>query len=180
MSDLDPRAAVFLVRLDEVEERLRGHASSPPADGLTDPDPPTGERWDYGQVWAHLGEFVPYWTDQVRLVTETSPGQPVPFGRVKSDPERVAAIERDRRLPPRKLVDRLSHQLTNLRALLADLPSDAWSREGLHQTLGVMGLPRIVEELLVGHLESHAAQLEGLRGQTGVSGMFREDAEERR
>jgi hypothetical protein len=160
---LDPRAAGFLERLDQVEGRLRRHASSPPAGGLTDPDSLSGERWDYGQVWAHLGEFVPYWADQAALVADRSRPQPVPFGRVKTDPVRVAAIERDRHLAAAELMERLSAQLRELRALIEVLPSGAWGREGVHQTLGVMDLVRIFEEFLVGHLESHAAQLDGLR-----------------
>lgn len=165
MTDELPSIA-YLGRLDRVEERLRTHASSIPAAGLTDPDPPTGERWEYGQVWAHLGEFVPYWVEQVRIVVDPSGEDPVPFGRTKTDPGRVAAIERDRQVPPAELMDRLSGQLQDVRALIAELPPDAWSRRGVHSTLGVMDLPGIFEEFLVGHLEAHAAQLDGLRGGT--------------
>jgi hypothetical protein len=163
MTAADPRAAALLARIDQVEERLRRQAGSPSAGGLTDPDPPTGERWDYGQVWAHLGEFVPYWTEQVRLVMSASREQPVPFGRVKSDPGRVAAIERDRGLPADELMDRLSRQLEDLRTLVRSLSTADWGREGLHPTLGAMDLPGIFQEFLVGHLESHVGQLDGLR-----------------
>jgi hypothetical protein len=166
----DPRAAPLLGRLDEVEERLRLQASSPPTGGLTDPDQPTGERWDYGQVWAHLGEFVPYWSEQIRMVVDPSQDQPVPFGRVKSDPERVAAIERDRGLPAEELMDRLSHQLEDLRALVRGLSPVDWGRHGLHSTLGVMDLSKIFQEFLVGHLESHAGQLDGLRSRGPTPG----------
>ena len=159
----DPRPVAYLRRLDRVEDRLRTHASAPPSAGLTDPDPPTGERWEYGQVWAHLGEFVPYWVEQVRIVVDPSREEPVPFGRTKTDPQRVAAIERDRRLPQKELMERLDRQIEDARALIAELPSDAWGRRGFHKTLGVMDLPAIFEEFLVGHLEAHAAQLDGLR-----------------
>jgi hypothetical protein len=159
----EPRPIAYRRRLDRVEERLRTHASSPPAGGLTDPDQPTGERWEYGQVWAHLGEFVPYWIEQVRIVVDPSREEPVPFGRTKTDPERVAAIERDRGLPQQELMDRLDRHIEDGRALIAELPSEAWGRRGLHPTLGVMDLPAIFEEFLVGHLEAHAAQLDGLR-----------------
>jgi len=163
MTTLDPRAVGFLARVDEIEERLRRHASSPVADGLTDPDPPTGERWNYGQIWAHLGEFVPYWAEQVRMVADPARDEPVPFGRIKSDPDRIAAIERDRLTATGELMDRVSGQLAGLRGLITELPPDAWDRRGLHQTLGVMDMSRIFEEFLVGHLESHAGQLDGLR-----------------
>src|SRR5919198_752694 len=75
---------------------------------LTSPDPPTGERWEWGQVWAHLSEFCPYWMGQVRLVLESPQSEdPMPFGRVKSDPARVAAIEADRGRPPAELMNLL-------------------------------------------------------------------------
>jgi hypothetical protein len=163
VTEPDPRAAGLVERVDDVESRLRAHASAPSATGLTDPDPPTGERWDYGQVWAHLGEFVPYWVEQVRILIDPSREEPVPFGRTKTDTGRIAAIERDRRVPPQDLMERLSGQLEGLRALIAELHSESWSRRGLHQTLGVMDLPHIFEEFLVGHLEAHAAQLDELR-----------------
>jgi hypothetical protein len=75
----------------------------------------------------------------------------------------VAAIERDRRLPQKELMERLDRQIEDARALIVELPSEAWGRRGLHQTLGVMDLPAILEEFLVGHLEAHVAQLDGLR-----------------
>jgi DinB superfamily len=163
MSETSGHAAALLARVDAVEERLSRDADSRPAPGLTQPDPPTGERWDHGQVWAHLGEFVPYWIEQARLVADASNPEPVSFGRVKSDPVRVAAIERDRTLPPGQVMARLSGQLADLRAFLAGLSAEGWERRGLHPTLGEMEMPRIVEEFMVGHLESHADQLDGLR-----------------
>jgi DinB superfamily len=174
----DPRAVARLKRLDGVEERLRSHASRPQPAGLTDPDPPTGERWDYGQVWAHLGEFVPYWVEQVRIVADPARDEPVPFGRTKADPVRVAAIERDRRLPPQELMARLSWQLDEVRTLITELPAGAWNRRGLHPTLGVMDLPTIFDEFLVGHLEAHAKQLDGLRDADATTAATTGDAKE--
>jgi hypothetical protein len=159
----DPRGRALMARVAQVEERLRRHAAQPPAGGLTDPDQPSGERWEYGQVWAHLGEFVPYWVEQARIVLDPANVEPVPFGRIKSDPIRVAAIERDRGLKAEQLLARISTQLDDLRDLIAGVPADGWQRQGLHQTLGVMPLPRIFEEFLVGHLEAHVAQLDALR-----------------
>ena len=155
-------AAEFLERLDWVAGRLDAHAGREPSGGLTDPDPGTGERWEWGQVWAHLAEFIPYWMSQVMLIARTGGSDPVPFGRVKSDPVRVAAIEADRAKPVPELGRRLSGHLVDLRLMLSNLPPAAWGRRGLHQTLGVMDMPRIVHEFMVGHLESHAAQLDQL------------------
>jgi hypothetical protein len=155
----------FLARLDAVEQRLAQHAAhdaAAHADRRTDADPGTGEQWEWGQVWAHLAEFIPYWVDQARLVIDSYDGEPVPFGRVKSNPERVAAIERDRRTSVESLWQRTRTDVGDLRAFLRELPDAAWAARGQHQTLGVMPLPHIVDEFMVGHLEQHAAQLDGL------------------
>ena len=151
----------FESRLDAVEQRLSALAPAAPG-ALTGADPKTGERWDAGQVWAHTAEFPSYWLAQLDLVTREWQGEPVPFGRVKSDPGRLAAIERDRRLDPAALQVRVHGGLTAVRERLASLPPSAWDAVGVHSTLGVMPLERIVEEFLVGHFEEHAEQLESL------------------
>ena len=155
-------AAEFLSRVAAVELRLARHAQTPPAGGLTDADPGTGERWEWGQVWAHLAEFITYWIEQAQHVIDEYAGEPVPFGRVKSNPERIAAIERHRRTAIAQLWDGTDRDIQTLRVFLSSLPDDAWSARGVHQTLGVMTLPHIVDEFMVGHLEQHAAQLDGL------------------
>jgi hypothetical protein len=158
-----PESHGFVRRLHRVEERLEGLAATLPAPGLTEPDPPTGERWEWGQVWAHLGEFVPYWLGQVDLILSRPAGQdPVPFGRVKSDPARVAAIEADRDRPQDELMQRLVGQLDELRGVLSSMGEAQWARLGLHSSLGEMSMPKIFDEFLIGHLEAHADQLDGL------------------
>ncbi|HXA28040.1 MAG TPA: hypothetical protein VN193_04760 [Candidatus Angelobacter sp.] len=155
----------FLSRLDAVEQRLAAHAAHDAATVVgqrTDADPGTGERWEWGQVWAHLAEFLPYWIEQTRIVIDGHTGEPVAFGRVKSDPVRVAAIARDRQAPIDSLWQRTHRDIASLRTFLSDLPEAAWPARGAHQTLGVMTLPHIVDEFMVGHLEQHAAQLDGL------------------
>jgi hypothetical protein len=154
-------------RVDAVQRRLEEHAASPASEGLTDPDPPTGERWDWGQVWAHLAEFIPYWCGEVVLIVESESSDPVPFGRTKADPTRIAAIETDRHRPPAELMDRLLGQLDELRRLIRRLTPADWERKGVHSTLGVMEMRAIFREFLVGHLEAHADQLDGLRASCG-------------
>jgi hypothetical protein len=87
---------------------------------------------------------------------------PSPFGRTKSDRARVEAIERDRRVPAPDLMSRLEPQLADLRVLLAGMSPDDWSVKVSHSTRGIMGMDQVMEEFLVGHLEAHADQLEGL------------------
>jgi hypothetical protein len=156
-------AVGFTERLDRVEERLREHAARAfPHDVRTAADPPTGERWEAGQVWAHVAEFIPYWLGEAALVVESGGGAPVPFGRTKSDPGRLAAIERDRSTDQGRLWSRAERDIGSLRDFLSGLDDTAWSAAGVHPTLGEMDLPRIVDEFLVGHLEQHANQLDEL------------------
>jgi len=160
----------FTSRLDEVRARLEELSASPPAPGLTEPDPSTGERWDWGQVWAHLAEFVPYWCGEVSLIVRAEATAPVPFGRTKTDRGRVEAIEADRHRPPAGLMSRLAGQLDQLRRLLRELTPADWQRRGMHATLGEMEMPAVFRDFLVGHLEAHADQLDRLRAHSGRSG----------
>lgn len=157
----DP-AAGFVVRTDQAMERLLALAESPPPATLTEPDPDTGERWDWGQVWAHVAEFPGYWMAQMQAILDEEGPDPVPFGRVRSDEGRIAAIEADRGTPVGDLHGRIERDANRLKARLADLSPEQWARTGRHPTLGVMDMSRIVEEFLVGHLEQHADQLDGL------------------
>jgi Mycothiol maleylpyruvate isomerase N-terminal domain len=160
------RVAGYLDRLTAVRARLEAHAAADLPPGLTDPDPGGTERWEAGQVWAHLAEFPPYWLRQLgAILDERAAGEaePIPFGRTKADSERIAAIERDRRADPAALLRRVTDGIARTETMLRGLPADAWRARGLHPTLGPMALPRIVEEFVVGHLEEHADQLDLLR-----------------
>ena len=55
--DLAVRIADHLDELDDVLARLEAHAAGAAPAGLTEPDAGGTERWDAGQVWAHLAEF---------------------------------------------------------------------------------------------------------------------------
>lgn len=157
--------SALLARMARAEHRLVEHAERPLPAGFSDPDPGGEERWEAGQVWAHLAEFPAYWMAQLRAVLHAREGgveNPVPFGRTKADAERIAAIERERHTDPAELLRRVRADLADATAALEGLPPDAWSAVGLHPTMGEMPLARIVEEFLVDHLEEHADQLDGL------------------
>ena len=156
-------------RLEAAEARLAAQAADPPP-GLTEPDPTTGDRWDAGQAWAHLAEFVPYWIGQIRRVIEPGASEPVSFGRVSTDPGRLGAIEAGRVEAPAAQMARLGAAIGDARAFLAGLPIDDWRRRGVHPRLGEMDLARIVQQFIVGHLEEHATQLETLAEASGVAG----------
>jgi hypothetical protein len=155
----------YLARVDAVEERLAAAAATePPPGALTGADPDSGERWDRGQVWAHLSEFIPYWIVQAGPVLGRQLSEaPVPFGRTKGDPERIGAIERDRREPVSVLWADTRADVAGLRTFLGSIEPDQWQIRGLHPTRGEMTVDELVEMFLVGHLEQHADQLEGMR-----------------
>ncbi|HET6819899.1 MAG TPA: threonine/serine dehydratase [Candidatus Limnocylindria bacterium] len=152
-----------LERLERVRRRLADHAARPLPSGLTDPDPGASERWEAGQVWAHLAEFPAFWLDQIRHVLAQGPAaEPVPFGRTKTDAGRIGAIERERRTDPAELLRRVSADIDEVSATLSALPADAWRRLGLHPTRGEMPVREIAERFILDHLEEHADQLDGL------------------
>jgi hypothetical protein len=162
VSASDPSPSM-LERVEAVAKRFERLAVAPVPAGLTDPDEPGGERWEWGQVWAHLAEFPEYWMDRIREVLDADPsGDPRPFGRTKDDADRIGAIERDRSAPPSELMGVLREQLVRIGALLGGMTPEDWARPVQHPTLGTMEMPRVFETFLVGHLEDHAAQLESL------------------
>lgn len=159
----DP-AEDFIVALDELLQRFAAVAEAPDTAALTDPDPDTGERWDRGQVWAHMVELVNYWVDQIRLVIEAESDEPVPFGRVKTDPGRIAAIQAGRHHPVTAQWEELETEIGDLKAFLTSMKDEEWDRTGEHPTLGTMTVPQMVEDFLLEHLDEHATQLESLAG----------------
>ena len=101
--------------------------------------------------------MLPYWAQQAELIVA---GRQAEYGRVKSDPDRVAAIERDRREDPARLLARVDEGVAVVLALLERLDDQALAAVGHHQTLGDMTVAELVDRFLVAHLEEHADQLE--------------------
>ena len=157
----------LISRLSDAERRLSEHASQPLPPGLTDPDPGGDERWEAGQVWAHLAEFPAYWLAQAQRVVALPTNEPVPFGRVKTDAGRIEAIERDRNTDPHALLDRVRTSLAEVTDAARSLPAEAWTRRGVHPTRGEMTVQQIFETFIANHLEEHADQLDALGSSGG-------------
>lgn len=152
----------LLARLDEAERRLAEHAAAPLPTRLTEPDPGGEERWEAGQVWAHLAEFPGYWLAQARRVASLPTNEPVPFGRVKTDAGRIEAIERDRHADPAALLERVRASLAEVSVAARSFSPEDWTRRGAHPTRGEMTVRALVEQFIVEHLEEHAGQLDAL------------------
>ncbi len=160
---MSARVEELIERMTRVERRYAEHAARPLPAGLSDPDPGATERWEAGQVWAHVAEFPDYWLDQAsRIVTADPADDPVPFGRTKADADRLAAIERDRHTDPAALLERVRGSLVTVSDTVRSWPAEAWSRSGLHVIRGPMALDAIVERFIVAHLEEHADQLDAI------------------
>lgn len=146
-----------VVRLRAAAARLRATAFAAGERSLTPPDPQTGERWDRGQILSHCAEMIPYWVDEVeRLVAA---GGDRPFGRVRTDPERLARIAAHRADDLHQLLGEIDGGVDVVESLLGRLGPADLALVGHHPTLGPMTVDRIVQELLVAHLEEHADQL---------------------
>jgi hypothetical protein len=153
----------LIARVAAAERRLAEHAEAPVPTALTDPDPEGTERWEAGQVWAHLAEFPGYWLGEIDRIVESHAADPagrVAFGRPKTDPGRLAAIEHDRQTDPAALLTRVHDGIGALTDRLRALPDTAWTIEGMHAVLGPMSMHTIVERFIVAHLEEHADQLD--------------------
>ena len=155
----------LLVRLADAERRLAEHAAAPVPEGLTDPDPGAEERWEAGQVWAHLAEFPGYWLGEAERIIGQPTSGPVPFGRVKTDAARVEAIERDRHTDPAALLERVRASVAAVADAARSWDADTWQLQGVHPTRGEMSVQAVVEEFIVKHLEEHADQLDSLRSE---------------
>jgi len=153
----------LLSRLELARRRVAELARGELPAGLTEPDPGASERWEAKQVWAHMAEFVGYWHDQLEAVIRDFDGAPVPFGRVKTDAGRIGSIEMGRHRPLAELAADVERSVDRFADFTRMLDDAAWQAQGLHPTLGVMALPRMVDRFVVSHLDEHADQLEGLR-----------------
>jgi hypothetical protein len=161
-----PDTADLITRLDVVEARLAALSRMPYPPGLGDPDPGAEERWDAARVWAHMFEFVGYWTDQARQILAAEPAaEPPPFGRLKDDPVRVGAVERDRVLPRERLWTGVHDGIEAARAYFAALSAEQFDRLGQHPVRGPKPVGFIFEEFVIKHLEEHANQLDKLAAQ---------------
>lgn len=153
----------LVARLADAERRLGEHAAGPLPTALSEPDPGAEERWEAGQVWAHLAEFPAYWLAQAQRVIALPTTEPVPFGRVKTDSGRIESIERERHTDPAALMDRVRTQLAEVTDAARAWTPEEWTRRGAHPVRGEMTVERIVTVFIADHLEEHADQLDAMR-----------------
>jgi hypothetical protein len=152
----------LLARMAAAEARLSRLIDAGADGARTDPDADTGERWEAGQAWGHLAEFVGYWLAQLEKVRDAPEAEPASFGRVKTDEGRLAGIEQGRHADRRALLQTTRARIADARTFIGALDPEQLERIGLHPTRGAMTLAKAFDTFVVSHLEEHAAQLEGL------------------
>lgn len=157
----------IVARLEDLGRRLERLRADRSPGGLTEPDPDTDERWEASQVWAHMAEFVPFWRGEIERVIAAFDGEPVPFGRTKTDPARIAGIEVGHHEPVADLKRRVQNDVAELRRYLTGLTSAEWNAVGRYVRGDEMDVEAIARRFHVNHLEEHAEQLEGLTEATG-------------
>jgi hypothetical protein len=118
-------------------------------------------EWGPKELLAHTAEMLDFWPAEIDKILRGGP-DPVPFGRVSTDPERIGRIGRDRLLPSGELFDRVAAGVDRLDARIRSVSSADAARIGLHPRLGDMTIARILDRFLVGHLEEHVEQLGGM------------------
>lgn len=118
--------------------------------------------WGPKEVLAHTAEMLEYWPAEMDRILRADGPDPVPFGRVSTDPGRIGRIGRDRELPTAELFDRIAAECSRLDARVRALSMAEAGRLGVHPRLGDMTIRRIVERFLVSHLEEHVEQLRSI------------------
>jgi hypothetical protein len=155
----------LIVRLDAASAAIEGLRADVAAGDPWPLSPAYGSEpesdWGPKEVLAHVAEMLGYWPREIARIL-AGDTDPVPFGRVSTDPARIERIGRDRHEPTDDLFDRLSAGEARLTDRMSTLTTRDLARRGLHPRLGEMTVDRILERFLVGHLEEHAVQLRAI------------------
>jgi hypothetical protein len=158
----DERGAALIARMDAAEARLRALAAGPLPGGETEPSEGGEETWTAAQVWGHLSEFPAYWTAAARRVLAAPADAPASFGRTTTDTSRVVPIAGASGVPVAELLARCCAGIAEARSLVTGLSGADWDRVGVHVVRGAVPVSGIMERMVAGHLEEHAAQLDRL------------------
>ncbi|MCY7419633.1 MAG: DinB family protein [Chloroflexi bacterium] len=169
---LDVGAAIE--RLQVAARQMEGMATTIDAGRPWPVGPVAGDgpesAWGPPEVLAHVAEMLGFWLDQMELVIASSVGaggdahEPVPMGRMSDDPQRSAAIERDRELPTTALLARIHGAVERYAARLPALQVQDWASLGLHPRLGPATVAQMLDRFVLGHVADHVAQLQASLG----------------
>ena len=157
---LDQRLVVAGDRLDQLHPAVEAGAPWPLASQF---DHAPEASWGPNELLAHVAEMLPYWLGEVEriLAGRTSP---LPFGRVGTDPVRVAIIGRDRTLPIGELYTRINGGIARWSERWEHAHARAAREAGQHVTRRHEMTVARPSRFVAGHLEEHLDQLAGAVG----------------
>jgi DinB superfamily len=157
VDELIDRLAAAATDLEALRGRVVAREPWPLSDDYgTEPE----SHWGPKEVLAHVAEMLPFWLAQIDGILATPAGGDAPsFGRVSTDPNRLARIGADRALPADELFDRAAAGAAGVEQRAAEWTPAERERTGVHPRLGEMTVPAILERFMVGHLEEHVRQL---------------------
>ena len=148
-------------RLDALRSAIEDGAPWPLAE-VYDHTPEAA--WGPPEVLAHLAEMVPYWDAELTRIATSGLPEPVTFGRVATDVDRLDHIRRERTKPPGALFDAIDAALDVFAAHWSAWSPAERARVGLHPSRGEITVEDGAERFVAGHLDDHHAQLEGILG----------------
>ena len=162
-NDVAERLLLARSRLDDLRGEVEARAPWPASENFgAEPE----SSWYPPELLAHVAEMVPYWMAQIERILEGYP-EPVPFGRVATDEERIAAIGRERVRPVGELFDQVASGAHAAAGRLRELPNDQLERRGTHPTLGEMTVSAVAERMFIRHLGEHEEQLRSIVARAG-------------
>ncbi|MBI2760395.1 MAG: DinB family protein [Chloroflexi bacterium] len=116
-----------------------------------------GDQWSAAEVCGHVAEMLPFWAAQAREIA-ADPGRRV--GREEDDPRRVGGVRQGASLDRHQTVEHLRAAAAEASAIIRALPDAAWTTEAVSESLGRTTVERMVDALLIQHLEDHVQQVE--------------------
>jgi len=129
-----------------------GSDHEPPA------DPKTGERWDRFNILGHMSEFGTFWSRELSAALAGAPE----FGRMPGSSERLDAVAGGAERGEAALKRQVARGIEEMLAMLAQLQPADLERPVVMRGRGEVTVRWALENLLVGHLEEHCAQLYAL------------------
>jgi DinB superfamily len=164
--DIADRLLEAHTRFDALRPGVEAGAPWPASDNFGHEPEST---WNPPELLAHVAEMLTYWMGQIERILEGYP-EPVSFGRVATDEDRIAAIGRERGRPVGELFDDVSRGAQAAVARLRELPADRLERRGTHPTLGEMTVSAVAERMFIRHLGEHEEQLRSILARAGQTG----------
>ena len=115
------------------------------------------DAWSAAEIAGHASEFPVTFATQAVALAKT-PG--LRLGRNLDDPGRLAAAARLGDATPERAANVMREAAAESARLVASIPEEGWSATGVRVMNGErFSVGQVVEELIIGHMESHLRQL---------------------